>query len=275
MTASPSPLSRLIPMLLRLYPPDWRARYEEELASLLAETVLTPSAVLDIALAALDARLSRDYPSEAGAGRKVRRPMLDRLAPLAIVLGGMFLSIFVVVFLAVGSPEGPDSSGLMLLAFYVVPLAVGLLAIGIGGIALRRPGRDPVARGLGLLASASGLALAVAILLLFFVGDVAWTSLSLMMPAFALASGLLGLRMLTASTGARLQSVLLTAGLIAAFAWTVGWYLGESSASVSAQQIASVIQTLGFGVVFVGWLAVGLLDLRDDTRSDGQRVAAA
>ena len=274
MAASPSPTSRLIPILVRLYPPDWRARYEQELVALLADTVLTPSAVLDIALGALDARMSRDYPSEAGAGRKVRRPMLDRLAPLAIVLGGVFLAMFIVVFLAAGSPEGYPSSGLMLLLFYVVPFAVGVLAIGIGGSALGRLGRDPVARALGLLASAFGLALAAAIFALFFVGDVAWASLSLLMPAFALASGLLGLRMLTAGPDARLQGMLLTAGLVAAFAWVVGWYLDGSSAAGSAQEMASVVQTLGFGVLSVGWLAVGLLDLLSDRASAVGRVSA-
>ncbi len=274
MAASPSPISRLIPILVRLYPPDWRARYEQELVALLADTVLTPSAVLDIALGALDARLSRDYPSEAGAGRKVRRPMLDRLSPLAIVLGGVFVTTFIVVFLAAGSPDGFDTDGLMLLLFYVVPLGVGLLAIGIGGMALRRLSEDPVARGLGLLASASGLALAVAISLLFFVGDVAWASLSLLMPAFALASGLLGLRILTARPEARLQGVLLTAGLVAAFAWAVGWYVEGSSATSSAQEMASLVQTLGFGVLFVGWLAVGLLELRGDKASAVVRVSA-
>jgi len=267
-------MSRLIPILVRLYPPDWRARYEQELVSLLADTVLKPSAVLDIALGALDARLSRDYPSEAGADRKVRRPMLSRLAPLAIVLGGVFLAMFIAVFLAVGSPEGPDSSGLMLLAFYVVPIAVGLMAIGIAGIALGRLGRDPVARALGLLASAFGLALAAAIFALFFVGDVAWATLSLLIPAFALASGLLGLRMLTAGPEARLKGVLLTAGLVAAFAWTIGWYLSESSATSSAQEMAALVQTLAFGVLSVGWLAVGLLDLRGDSVPTAGRVSA-
>lgn len=272
---SPSPLTRLVPILLRLYPRDWRARYEDELASVLAETRLTPAAVLDVALAVLDARLSRDYPSEAGAGRKARRPMLDRLAPLAIVLGGLFVATFIAVFLAAGSPPGYEVAGPMLIFFYIVPFAVGLLAGGIGGIALGRLGRDPVARGLGLLASASGLALAVAILLLFTVGDAAWAPLSLTMPAFALASGLLGLRILTAGTGPRLQGVLLTAGLAAALAWTVGWYLGESSAAFSAQRTAEIIQTVGFGVVFAGWLTAGLLDLRGEARADGQRVSAA
>ena len=267
MAASPTPISHLISILVRLYPPDWRARYEPELVALLADTVLTPTAVLDVALAALDARLSRDYPSEAGAGRRVRRPMLNRLAPLAIVLGGVFLAMFIlviVVFLAVSSPEGPDSSGLVLLAFYVVPFAVGALAIGIGGITLRRLAGDPISRALGLLASAFGLALAAAIFALFFVGNVAWAPLSPLMPAFALASGLLGLRMLTAGPGARLQGTLLTAGLVAAVAWAIGWYLEGSSLASGSQEMASLLQTLGFGVLCVGWVAVGLLNLRGD-----------
>ena len=274
MAASPSPISRLIPILVHLYPPDWRARYEQELVSLLADTVLTPSAVLDIALGALDARMSRDYPSEAGAGRKVRRPMLDRLAPLAIVLGGAYLTILVVILIALGVPEGLPSSALLVLLLYVVPFAVGLLAVGIGGVALGRLWPDPVARALGLVASALGLGLAVAIFAMFFIGDIGWVWLSLLMPAFALASGLLGLRILTAGPEARLQGVLLTAGLVAAFAWTVGWYLEGSSATSNAQEMASLVQTLGFGVLFVGWLAVGLLELRGNDVSAVGRVSA-
>lgn len=274
MAASPSPTSRLIAILLRLYPLDWRARYEDELVSVLAETTLTPAAVLDIALAALDARLSRDYPSEAGAGRKVRRTMLERLAPLAIVLGGAYLAVFVAVILALGSPEGPGSSALLVFLFYIVPFAVGLLGIGIGGIAFGRLGRDPAARGLGLLASATGLALAVAIFLLFVVGDVAWAPLSLLVPVFALSSGLLGLRIIAANSGARLQGALLAVGLVAAFAWTAGWYLAEPSATGSSQVGAALIQTLGFGVVIIGWVSVGLLELRGDSVPTARRVSA-
>ncbi len=274
MTASPDHPT-LVSILLRLYPPDWRARYEQELVALLADTVLTPSAVLDVALAALDVRLSRDYPSEAGADRKVRRPMLDRLAPLAIVLGGAYLTILVVMLIALGVPEGVPSNALLVLLLYVVPFAVGLLAVGIGGVALGRLGPDPVARALGLVASAFGLGLAVAIFAMFFIDGIGWVWLSLLMPAFALASGLLGLRILTAGPEVRLQGVLLTAGLVAAIAWAVGWYLEGSSATSSAQEMASLIQTIGFGVLFVGWLAVGLLDLRGDSVSTARQVAAS
>jgi hypothetical protein len=151
---------------------------------------------------------------------------------------------------------------------------MGVLAVGIGGIALRRLGRDPVALVLGLLASAFGLALAAAIFALFHLDDVAWAPLSLLMPAFGLASGLLGLRILTARPEGRLQGVLLTAGLVAALAWAIGWYLEGSSASGGAQEVATLVQTLGFGVLCVGWLALGLIDLRGDEASAVGRVSA-
>ncbi len=105
-------------------------------------------------------------------------------------------------------------------------------------------------------------------------GDVAWAPLSLLMPAFALASGLLGLRMLTAGPETRLQGALLTAGLVAAVAWTIGWYLEGPSTTGSAQEMATLVQTLAFGVLSVGWLAVGLLDLRGDSVSTVGRVSA-
>jgi hypothetical protein len=92
--------------------------------------------------------------------------------------------------------------------------------------------------------------------------------------AFALSSGLLGLRMLTTGR-ARLQGVLLSGGLVAALAWGAGWYLAESSARISAQETASLIQTLGFGALVVCWLAVALLELRGDTAPAVEPVHAA
>lgn len=46
--------------LLRLYPRAWRARYGEELTALLDDLALTPLAVLDLLLGALDAHLHAD-----------------------------------------------------------------------------------------------------------------------------------------------------------------------------------------------------------------------
>jgi hypothetical protein len=48
--------------LLRLYPPAWRARYEEELLALLEDTPLTARAALDLLLGALDAHARPQLP---------------------------------------------------------------------------------------------------------------------------------------------------------------------------------------------------------------------
>lgn len=48
----------MIRRLLLLYPRDWRARYGDEFAALLEEIPLTPLALLDVLLGALDARLA-------------------------------------------------------------------------------------------------------------------------------------------------------------------------------------------------------------------------
>lgn len=48
----------MIRRLLLLYPRDWRARYGDEFAALLEELPLTPLALLDVLLGALDARLT-------------------------------------------------------------------------------------------------------------------------------------------------------------------------------------------------------------------------
>jgi hypothetical protein len=263
MAASPrATVDALTSHLLRLYPRVWRARYEDELVALLADTALTPSIALDIVLAALDAHVSGDYPSEASDGRKVRRPVTDRLAPLTIVLGSAYMTIVAAVTLVNGATEGPGDDPLTTTLFYGLPFAIVVLALGIGGFALGRPANDQLARGLGLLTSALGLAFAAAIFYLFFVGDIGWAVVQLVIPAFALSSGLLGLRLLTADPDARLKGGLLVGGLVAVGAWGVAWYMTQSSARVTVEETAALIQLLGLGLLFAGWLAVGLMELR-------------
>jgi|GEM_PF-2895965 len=269
MAASPRALTILAPILLRLYPRGWRARYERELLTVLEEGALTPSATLDIALAALDAHLNGDYPSGASEDRKVRRPMLDRLAPLAIVLGGVFLTFFAIAVVVGDATSLPEDDPVVTVLFYVVPFAIGLLALGISGVSVTSLGHDRVARGLGLLTAALGLGLATAITYLFFVSDIGWDIIGLLIPSFALASGLLGLRLLANGSRARAQGLLLIGGLIAAGAWVVGAVMTANSSRVSVADQAAAIETLGFGILFVAWVLVGLLELR------GKPVVAA
>jgi hypothetical protein len=80
--------------LLRLFPPDWRARYGEEFAALLAQTGISMGTVFDVLLAAVDAHIhphtNRRWP-----------PMIQRMRRSELVI---FLAW--VVFAVAGSGFG-------------------------------------------------------------------------------------------------------------------------------------------------------------------------
>jgi hypothetical protein len=69
--------------LLRLYPRDWRERYEDEYAALLEECALTPLTILDVGLGALDARLHAD----ALTGRRLSMSSRLRAAEIMVFCG--------------------------------------------------------------------------------------------------------------------------------------------------------------------------------------------
>lgn len=175
-------------ILLRLYPPAWRARYADEFAALLADTALTPGKILDIAIGALDARWSGDYPSTAGDDRRVRRPMVDRLLALLAAAGGIFFAALMAISLVASPPE----SGLGYVVLLGVPIAMAALALGIAGLSLSRSGADTVGRALGLATSGLAAGIALAVLYLFFVGEEGIAAALLLLPGFAVATGLPG-----------------------------------------------------------------------------------
>jgi hypothetical protein len=239
-----------ISILLRLYPRDWRARYADEFAGLLADTALTPAKVLDIAFGALDARWSADYPSAAGDDRKVRRPMVDRLAALLTAAGGIYFAALMAVILVASPPEdGPA----YIAALLVVPVAMAALTLGIAGLSLSRSGGDMVGRALGLVASALAGGITLAILYLFLVGDAGWDALMALFAGFAAVTGLVGLRIALSQRDRLPGAVLLVAGAIATVLWLTAMLPGTGPADVT---------TLNFGIVTVAWGIVGLLRLR-------------
>lgn len=251
MTASPTQPT-FISILLRLYPRDWRARYGDEFAALLADTALTPAKVVDIAIGALDARWSGDYPSAAGNDRKVRRPMVDRLGALLTAAGGIYFA----ALMAVSLVAPPSQNSPAYVALLGVPIAMAALALGIAGLSLGRSGGDAVARALGLATSALAAGITLAILYLFFVGDAGWDTLMALFAGFAAATGLLGLR-ITLSQRDRLPGVaLLAAGAVASAVWLTVMLPADGPPDVTA---------LNFGIVTVAWGIVGLLRLRVPT----------
>jgi hypothetical protein len=241
----PTPIS----ILLRLYPRSWRARYADELVALLADTGLTPTIVLDVVLGALDARWSGDYPDNAGEDRKVRRPMVDRLAALLTAAGGAFFTILMV--LAMSAPP-PETSTLYTAWLLGIPVAMAALALGIAGLSLGWLRDDPIERMLGLATSGFAGGILIAILFLFFVGDAGYDAAMFVFPGFAVATGLVGLRIALSRRDRLPGGVLLAAGAIATSTW-VGAVLTNGSPEVTA---------LSFGIVTVAWGLVGLARLR-------------
>jgi hypothetical protein len=79
-----------VSVLLRLYPGAWRARYGDEFEALLTERPPSRRDVLDIVLAAIDARLSPQIDSPAATRRA---PVTARLAGAAAIAGGLTWSV--------------------------------------------------------------------------------------------------------------------------------------------------------------------------------------
>ena len=85
-------MSRLVRWLLRLYPREWRARYEEELVAMLEERPTSVADLFDTALCALDAHARPQIsPDREGfVVIKLRRSVLAVLqAWVAFVVAGV------------------------------------------------------------------------------------------------------------------------------------------------------------------------------------------
>lgn len=249
-------LALLVPILLRLYPRGWRARYEGELLALLEERALTPSAVPDIVLAALDAWLSGEYPSAPDGGRKARRPMPAHAAPLALVAGG----ILVTASLFLGSSLGGDNwefpASLLLLGF---PIGFGILAGGIAGWTVGDRHADRALRGLGILAATLGAAVAAAMLGLVFLGDGWWYVWSGLYVAFTFASGGLGVRLAMVDRSRLVPAAILVGGI----------FVGLLEVAVFAGLVLPDGVQLLLLLPLAGWVVLGLAELTRD------RAAAA
>jgi hypothetical protein len=121
--------------LLRLYPTAWRSRYGEEFAALLDDYPLTPFALLDVCLGALDAHIA---PQDA-TGRILRalhQPRRSAItvfcAYIAFVIAGLAYNQMIEDDLPALDTSHPAISA----AYYVILFgsAVALLAVLAGGL---------------------------------------------------------------------------------------------------------------------------------------------
>lgn len=161
-------------LLIRLYPRSWRARYEAEFAALLDEREVGLLDILDIARAAMDARLHPQV--RPGDARAAMEPSMrvPRLGSLGAVLGGAMLAIMnVAPFTGFGAVTAALPGWLQfLLPLFFLAAILGLHSLCRGRTgALGRAGAALIL--LSLMSTFAGmlsLAYADALWILVFVG---------------------------------------------------------------------------------------------------------
>jgi hypothetical protein len=121
--------------VLRLYPSSWRARYGDEFAALLEEYPLTPFALFDIVVGALDAHLT-PFDANGRILRMLNQPRRSVIAVfiayIAFVLAGINYNRMIEDDLRTINPAHPAVAA----AYNAVAWAsaVSLLAVLIGGL---------------------------------------------------------------------------------------------------------------------------------------------
>lgn len=121
--------------LLRLYPYAWRARYGDEFDALLEDCPLTPFALFDVLLGALDAHIA-PLDADGRILRMLNRPRRSAItvfcAYIAFVLAGLSFNQMIEDDLNTLNSPHPDLAA----AYYIVAggAAVALLAVLIGGL---------------------------------------------------------------------------------------------------------------------------------------------
>jgi hypothetical protein len=167
--------------LLRLYPTTWRSRYGEEFAALLDDYPLTPFALLDVCLGALDAHSA---PQDA-TGRILRALHQPRRSVITVFCAYIAFVIAGLAYNQMIEDDLPalDTSHPAISAAYHVILygsAVALLAVLAGGlpIALAVARRALVARRKDILLLFAVPPLALAVWLMW-----GWINLNVIAPA--------------------------------------------------------------------------------------------
>jgi len=169
--------------LLRLYPTAWRSRYGEEFAALLDDYPLTPFALLDVCLGALDAHIA---PQDA-TGRILRALHQPRRSAITVFCAYIAFVIAGLAYNQMIEDDLPalDTSHPAIAAAYHVILygsAVALLAVLAGGlpIALAVARRALVARRKDILLLFAVPPLSLAVWLMW-----GWINLNMIVPSNA------------------------------------------------------------------------------------------
>lgn len=260
----------MINLLLRLYPPRWRARYGDEFVAVLEERPLGPFDVADVLLGALDANLHlRGLGAASQHGKGFAMSL--RIGGYAAILGAL---LFFTGFLANaldGSDEAWPTSGIIL-------AGIAVLLVGIAGLSAFQARRHPVLVWAAFLVPLIGGLLAIAGLAFMGVagddelalGLSGWSVGMLGLVTLMAGSGLFALATWRTGTLSRLGTILLgvagvlvvpgTVGMLGAWAW-------EPFVSISL--FTMLIAFAG------GWFLTGIAAVRADRPSFAALEGAA
>lgn len=228
--------------LLRLYPRDWRERYEDEFLSLLADRPPDVRDRFDIVRGAIDARIRPQVRKGAGAPgpEAPRASVSSRALGVLVALGAIpWLTGFVV---AANGPVVVDDYG-------TYRDGAAALPFGLVAFVLLAAGLIEVARMLPHGSDAGGLAASAAA-----VCGVLWSLMPWVLPLFVIASvGYVGLALVARRTGVwgTLDSAILLAGIAIAWVLLAVGLLGRASTTDYAPYLAFWIAMTSI------WLAVG------------------
>jgi len=221
--------------LLRLYPPAWRARYGDEMASLLEDRPPTARERLDLVRGAVDAWL---HPAEAS------------LVPIVAALAGG--GLWTVVASAVLIQPAPfDWPGYFIDVVPLATLAVAFLLVAAIGCALRagEASSRAVAVGMGMLVA----------------GYLAWIGMLAGTASGVVSGPALG----AAQTAAMLGTIAIGLILVRARSEPIGWLLLLAPVALL---VPSTTMWLGFGMA---WTAIGVAMWRDrQHRNDSPLLGA-
>jgi len=257
----------MINLLLRLYPPRWRARYGDEFAAVLEERPLGPFDVADVLLGALDAHLHLRGLGAASQHAKGFAMSL-RIGGYAAILGGI---LWFVALAGNAINDGADSGssvlGITLMTSIVVATAATLVAlVGLSAFQSRRhPVLTWTAFAIPAIGAVLGLLGVVAMAVAgdtdstFFGGLSAYLISTIGVTALVLGSALFAIATWLSGSLSRAASALLLVGALL-FVPAMGGVTGGI-----VPPALGYLVLIGAILAFpAGWIALGLSALRID-----------
>jgi hypothetical protein len=246
-------------LLVRLYPADWRARYGDEFEALLDERPLGPFDVVDVALAAFDARLRSRGASVAG-DPPGGIAMTLRVGGYAAIVGGLLYTFSLAGAAISHSDNGqPWVFGLLASLFALIVAMVGLSAMqarhqrGLIWAAVAIP-------VVGAAVSIVGLIGMLAVGDRPVLGDLSpWSIWLLGTLALVVGSGLFALATLRTPSLSRLSAALLAVGSLAILPLMMGVVFVNGPGDPSG--LFAILAIVAFAG---GWVGLGISALRID-----------